>query len=1375
MARPKVCLVCQHELESWWEFCFHCGARVDNDVMDQVHLIDYIIFEIIDWHKRKTISYSVREELLQHYFTRRQELVQSIEHKAEHKTDEPVPSVDATDTPLSSLSEPTPPVAPAISNVVVPTRLSESQVVPATSLSPAPLPLSPPLPSKSFPELVAENINYIFAISTALFVGGIALYYRNEIYYGLKQPIVQAAILALVTLGALVSGWTLVRRTEQTIAGRTLTIVGSLLVPINPWFLVRSGLIPNTGKAWVLGLVCTALYAWTAYFLRDRLFVYIALSTGIITGWLTVYRFTGGISASIYAVVMMASAIGYLFAERAFKSRGEDVIFSREEYGQPFFHVAQTAIALCLFFYTPLIKLLPAELVAARYYFDPQSYNSFVTVWLALAAAFAYTYSAIIRKASYFVYLAIATLLWAEVSLLDNIDVTRSTAVLVFVASAFVIALIGRLSPLDNFFTRPLGHTAILIGLIVCCWVGYIILSLTFYHELLLDWSYVSSIFLAAGIFIIELYYSKKRSDLYAIELLLTAGFLFVMIKLHVPAYFIALLFLIPTYGALLLSRRLRGTEWECLTNGLHKGALVIIGYIILGVLANYQLVAPYKAHLAGFSLGVAGLFALSAFSTEGYFERRVQFYATILATVVSYYLLLKIFLLPDHNFALLIMLLPGTLMAGAALLQKKLSKLTSPVGEKLSETLSPLKISTLILMGVALFGWHPLYDFIDYHNWAGMLFMLEFAIALLILGYINNAFNHASFSVAIAFFTASYSYLLGIIGSGMSPEYALVGFAIWVFSLYTLARVEILHSKLRSSSYWLATTIAVLLFLASIRVIITSEWGAHPDRTIAVMITLLILLYHQIKSLWQARHAFPATFAGLIGMALLITLLWAASTGLMASLAWVVMVAIAYGGVAQLLRQRGMTQSVTAAIEIVANLAVLISLTTLLTEYSYDTPFSLMAFFVTALVVIFYALLAYWQEQTKFGQIYAHTTFSALLLSACIFAHHFGFNNWSELSSLLVPLLTLFLIGTRIRRRPVFTSAAFNVAQVAMPLVVILGLVSGLSVPITHIGTALFFSEIALFYFIAAGSREKIGFLYPALATLAVALWQVLLHFAINSSYFMAFYAVCGFLLLQLAVSDRSSRWAWARPAFSIFGNLLLALSASVVVMESFNTLRLLNKALDPLIQSLFIIIAIGALLSVKSEDVERKTIYRRATLALGCFSYFVIGIRLGYDVVRQTEFYSIPLGAALLVAGYLGMRKEQDKSATLWLWLGSLAWTLPLLLHALEYRFLTLDPSTTHDIALLIVALALILGGILMQLKAPTAIGGASFIIQMAVIVFSFVEREQKWLSISMIILGLVVFATCWIIYLFYKRNQLGQLSERGKQVVEELGKWK
>jgi len=109
------------------------------------------------------------------------------------------------------------------------------------------------------------------------------------------------------------------------------------------------------------------------------------------------------------------------------------------------------------------------------------------------------------------------------------------------------------------------------------------------------------------------------------------------------------------------------------------------------------------------------------------------------------------------------------------------------------------------------------------------------------------------------------------------------------------------------------------------------------------------------------------------------------------------------------------------------------------------------------------------------------------------------------------------------------------------------------------------------------------------------------------------------------------------------------------------------------------------------------------------------------------------------------------------------------------LDYRFRIGQSSTTYDVALLVISVALILGGIIEHLKAPTIVGGTSFLTVMSVIVFSYVDWEQKTLSISMIVLALILFVSSWIIYSFYKRNQLASIGKHGKHVIEEFGKWR
>ena len=299
MPLPDTCLACGNQIHSEERICRTCDARVDEAVLDEVRAIDYLLAEIPRWREWLPDKGAVRRAIRQHYEGRRAALVGSLL---------PAPAVSApaaAPTPSAvqpeGLAPPAPELAPlaaVLAAPVEPLPPRASVTEPAPPVMAAEAAPETERGRRSLPELVAENIKLIFAISASLFVGGVLLYYRNEIYHGLKQPVTQAGILALITVVVTVAGWVLVRRTEQNLAGLTLTLVGSLLVPINPWFLVRSGLIPNTGNGWILGLACTALYGWTAYFLRERLFVYIALATGAITTWAAVQKFAGGSAGS---------------------------------------------------------------------------------------------------------------------------------------------------------------------------------------------------------------------------------------------------------------------------------------------------------------------------------------------------------------------------------------------------------------------------------------------------------------------------------------------------------------------------------------------------------------------------------------------------------------------------------------------------------------------------------------------------------------------------------------------------------------------------------------------------------------------------------------------------------------------------------------------------------------------------------------------------------------------------------------------------------------------------------------------------------------------------------------------------------------------
>jgi hypothetical protein len=1374
MAIQNRCIACQGQLEQGWKFCFKCGARVDDELMQEARSIDFILAEIKKWNEQMLISHYVEQKLLSQYFDRKNRIIESILPPKVEPIPEPRLIVE---NQPQEVSTPNPPNrAIRLNPVTIERSFANKKDSEESPIEQEPV-VEQVAPARSFSELVAENIRTIFTICAALFVGGVVLYYRNEIYFGLKQPLNQAVLLAIVTLGSLITGWTLVRRTAENLAGRTLTLVGSLLVPVNPWFLVSSHLIPNTGNAWILGLACAGLYGWTAFFLRERFYVYLSLATAMLSGCAAVYKFTGGASASMYAVVMMSFSVIYLLVERMFKPEAEGIEFSRQEYGRPFFDVAQVGVALSLLFYTPLITLLPEEFVAAKYFFDPNSYNSLVTVWLALCGAFVYFYSGLTRRNAIFIYLSIASLLWSESALIYNLNLSFKTAILVFAATGLVANIVSHFSGIDQFYTRPLNRTAVLIGWGICLFSLFALISLFSHENQITSWRLITALLIAAAIFGLERIKNETRESFYAAGILISSVYLFSMLKIEIPVHFLGILMLLPVYGVILLSSRL-SDRWKSLSAELQTGALIMTFAIILGSLNTYNTLIANKLYLSLLAAGIAGIFALSAIRAGSRESRLAQFSTSILFSIVSYATILKSFYLEKQTFALLMMLFPYLLIFLAFFLLKKQE--SSGYYSLLKDWVEPLKISAVILAIAGLCFWTPFENIIDYHKYTGVLLMLEYAGIFGVLSYATSirSLSLAGFFITGLFLTASYSFVLYAVNDRYNKsEYALAAFGLWSMTFYGLSRNNLLRNELRASFSLISTIIAVILSLiACVGISLNEMTGVHQTHIAAsIIITLTVLLFKEAAHLLSSRSVFHSTFAALIGIILLSALLNVASVRFETGLIWTVWLAIAYAGLSHLMRRRAFEQPIYYSIEIVGVLITISSLIFILSSATHDINYGLLIFLVSISATIFCALSAYLTGIDTIGKIYAYSASAALFISSTALFHHLGAANWAELSGLLIPLLALYLVAEFVLKGSVFAGTTFIIAQAALPIVVGLGIWSGMDLESTHLGRSLFFIEISGFYLLSAILKNRGIFLYPAMGTFSFAFGQLMLHLSIDTGYFMAFYSLFGLAFLLLSIKSKEGKFNWASTSLFNIANLLFVFSVSGAIIQSMASMSLLNSKLNPLVGSLLIIIAVGALSSTVSKNENLSRIYRNSTFLLSCFTYFVIGIRLGYDIIRQTEFYSIPVGTALLVAGYLGARKSTDSSGVKWLWAGSLLWTLPLLLHTLQFRFIDREPSTQHDISLLIISLVLIFGGIMLQLKAPTISGGAGFLIGMTVIVFGFVEWEQKWLSISMILLAVAIFGSSWIIYYFHKRNKLGQLSEQSRQVMEEFGKWK
>lgn len=1407
----RVCLICKSPLDYRAHYCFKCGAIFKEESLDEIYSISYLLEETEKWYEEELIDSSLQQTLSQRYQTKKSTLLDSMGFGAKKV----VPAVKSSNlvatTDPKPLSEPvnlvsTLAMVPALPTVTF-SGVTEIQPVKANlpgnktrdgketpmdrlvscarqvdNPNSAPLPIAATRP---FAEIITDNISTIFALSGALFVGGVVLYYRNEIYHGLQQPAVQAAILALVTLLLLISGWTLVRRTTQSLAGRALTLVGSLLVPTNPWFLVRSHLIVDTGNTWIVALVCTALYAWTAYFLREKIFVYLSLATGILTGWTIVYKFNGGQSqAASYVVSLIVLSLIYLISERLFKPAQEGCEFSRQEYGRPFFHVAQVGIALALLFYSPLISLFPQAFIATKEYFDPLAYNKFITIWIALSSCFAYTYSTLTRSKGYFFYLAIATFLWAEGNLFYAFELSLPTATLIFATTALVMSAMGYFTRLGELFTRPLQITATAISAIICFWgvceLVALIVGLGWAPP---GWELSTALIFIGLVFSINLIKSGARPNFYAVWVLTLAIAVFTLPKFHVPNHLIGVFLLALPYYELYLKQKTKNRAGDFLAIDLHITALTIAALFIISGLFRFNALFQHEFVSAFLAIEIAGILSISAFMTEKRDGRIFQFSIAIAFIFFSYGWLLSAFKVDKTLFAILIMVIPYLLLAITLLIQRTLntgktfSKATLLRKESLKDVLATLKVgavasTTLVLMVC------PLSSYFTDHPLVQLILMLEITGVFTLASLISSSrrLNLVGFFIAGLCLTLSYAISLNLVHTHLlttttKDQLFLVGFSTWSLVIYSVAQINYLKAELKIALSKLATFLVSGLFLVGIIVLVEGNFNISDS------ITAILLYYFSLICLKEILHAaktsspFHTVFAGLAGLTIVETFLKAFKAETPIMLLGTVTLATSYVLLSFYLNQRKVGLEICHSLEILANLLTIASLVTIISTEVYPLHCSLGGFFTIALAVVSYCLSAQYSTDKQAQRLYAHLLASCLLLAGFSLINYLGVTNPLVIAEWLIPITIGYILAQPALAKSIFSEATFNVAQVALPLVAILGVAGSFSLEVLSGSITFLFVEVAIFYALCANYKKNTNFMLPMIVALSVAIWYLLQHLTVASGYYMACYSIFGLLLLWLSSQTKEGTFSWASKAFVPYTDAIFILSATGIFLQTFPELKLLNSALNPLITSLCLMILTGIIASFHNENSEHKNIYRKMTFILGCFTYLVIGIRLGYSLTSATEFYSIPFGLLLLILGGLNTRKKAEPLASIDLWLGSVMLALPLLLHVMEYRFILHQSSTSYDIGLLVVSLALALGGLVFQTNAPAICGGTSFLLGMTIIVFSFVEWEQKWLSVSMIILALSLFGSSWLVYYGHKRSRLAEIHPKNSK----LGNWK
>ncbi|HEY0385434.1 MAG TPA: zinc ribbon domain-containing protein, partial [Pyrinomonadaceae bacterium] len=326
------CPICRAALVPGALVCPNCGARLDEAAaQEELRAVIYLLTELKDWETKGLMAEAEAAALRRRYELRRDELRAHVASNGDQ------PQATTHGKAASTADIPRMETQAAVSSTPRRKRLfftsrrkrdartalaSDRSRRNAADKARTALPFAAARAAEQrrpLFETLADphTLRLLLYTGAAMLVVGIVIWLRDVLYLKLQEPLVQAVLLACGTVAVMLFGWLMTLGTRLRLTGRALTLIGSLLVPVNFWFLVRSGLISNNGRAWMVCALCAVLYTLTAALVRERLYVYLACAASVATLWALVFRTTPE-AYGLYALTLMTASLVFLHLSRLF-------------------------------------------------------------------------------------------------------------------------------------------------------------------------------------------------------------------------------------------------------------------------------------------------------------------------------------------------------------------------------------------------------------------------------------------------------------------------------------------------------------------------------------------------------------------------------------------------------------------------------------------------------------------------------------------------------------------------------------------------------------------------------------------------------------------------------------------------------------------------------------------------------------------------------------------------------------------------------------------------------------------------------------------------------------------------------------------------
>jgi hypothetical protein len=313
----------------------------------------------------------------------------------------------------------------------------------------------------------------------------------------------------------------------------------------------------------------------------------------------------------------------------------------------------------------------------------------------------------------------------------------------------------------------------------------------------------------------------------------------------------------------------------------------------------------------------------------------------------------------------------------------------------------------------------------------------------------------------------------------------------------------------------------------------------------------------------------------------------------------------------------------------------------------------------------------------------------------------------------------------------------------------------------------AVFYTEVALFYGVAAGLFGLHVGIHLAAAFACATVWQLLTFVGATGEAYPVTFALLGLLLLivyRFAVLERSGTPRLAEAAFQSANTLLsLAFVAAALLSLSRLATRQIHWSFVFICLAL-LGISLLALFLVRHAAWQRWYVVTSISQALLAF----LGVQLLSHLSpwQKLEIFCVVVGLVLLAISHIGWYREQERQndlVSMGLLLGSLLVGVPLAIATWVDRSRN-DFIVLNELGFLLAGILLVTTGFLFQLKSTTLVGAVLTVLYFVTLLIFVPWGRLNTLAIFITVGGGILFSIGLLLSIY--RERLLTLPDRIKR---------